>query len=854
MNRPALPTATQFRRWGIDPAWSRLIDVPGADGGVDTWHVLDTGPVVSTDGPPPATIVCVHGNPTWSVLWRSFLQRLGDRYRVIAVDQLGMGFSDRTGRRRFSQRVDDLGNVIEALQIEGPVVIAAHDWGGPISLGWVLANRPRVRGIVLCNTGVSVPAGRRAPGVIRLAATGPITALVGHRTRIFVNATLRLSGKRISRVAREAYRAPYRRAARRRAIAGFVDDIPFSAAHPSARDIGEVAEDIRSLTMPVMLAWGSTDPVFNDDFALDLAERMPHADRHRFPGMGHLVVEETDIAGLVDDWLDRRLFPATDAPGPPPAASLPTDSFAPIWTAVVERATDPAVAFVDGTDSRSTTFAELHERIMGVAGGLGASGVGPGDRVAVLVPPGLDLLTTVYGCWRAGAVTVIADRGLGLGGLGAAVRAAHVQWVVGPPKAIAAARALRWAPKASFIAVGKRRALGAVATLDQLVATNAELPPEPTAHDVAAVAYTSGATGPAKGVRYRHGQIAAQRDALREVYAIRSTDRLVAAFAPFALYGPALGIPSTIPDVDVAAPGSLTAEALSDAVGSIDATIVFASPAALANVNRTAAVGGQRLRSLRLVLSAGAPVPIATLVATAKLCPSAELHTPYGMTECLPVTDVELGERVMAGSGAGVCVGRPVSGVEILIAPLDFDAGGTVAAVVPGSSGEVLVRAPWVSDGYDQLWRIEHQSRPRDVDGAEWHRSGDVGRIDADGRLWIEGRTVHVVHTVDGAVTPVPVEVAVEQLDGVVRAAAVGVGPRGCQQLIVVVEDPAFDDGIADAELTRQTRAVVAKPVAAVLTVGALPVDIRHNTKIDRIAVGTWAAAVLAGNRVKRPW
>ncbi|MEO7398921.1 MAG: alpha/beta fold hydrolase, partial [Ilumatobacteraceae bacterium] len=308
-----MPTTAQFQAWGMDPTWSRSIEVPGRDGVTHTWHVLD-----SAGGTPHrevlATIVCVHGNPTWSVLWRSVLARLGDRYRVVAVDQLGMGYSERTGRRRFAQRVDDLDDVIEALAIDGPIVTVAHDWGGPIALGWVLRNQQRVRGVVLSNTGVAVPSGRRPPAVIRLAATGPITALVGHWTTAFVDGTLALSGRRISRVARSAYRAPYRRAEFRRAIADFVDDIPFSPLHPSAAEIAAVAERIHTIDVPVLLAWGSRDPVFNDDFALDLAERLPAADRHRFCGVGHLAVEEADFAGLLDQWLDERVVTVTSLP------------------------------------------------------------------------------------------------------------------------------------------------------------------------------------------------------------------------------------------------------------------------------------------------------------------------------------------------------------------------------------------------------------------------------------------------------------------------------------------------------------------------------------------------------------
>jgi acyl-coenzyme A synthetase/AMP-(fatty) acid ligase/pimeloyl-ACP methyl ester carboxylesterase len=837
---PPLPTAEQWRRWGVDPAWSRTLEVPSHDGGTHRWHVLDHGPAVASPDAP--TIVCVHGNPTWSYLWHRVVARLGHRYRVVAVDQLGMGWSERCGHRPYATRVRDLADVLTALGVDGPVVAVGQDWGGAVAMGWAVEHQQQLAGMVLCNTGIAVPAGRKAPWLIRLAASGPITDLVGRRTRVFVDGTIGLSWRRLDPAMREALRAPYRSSRVRPSIAEFVADVPFTTDHPSSAAIAAVAERLREVQAPVLLAWGAADPVFDDSFAHDLAERLPHAVHHRWPGVGHLSPLEADVAGTIDSWLHDVLAHSTDAidAGVPAASAAHRHT----WAALVARRHDHTVAVVDGSTGRQVSFAELHDRVMSVAAGLGERGVRPGDRVAMLVPPGIDLVTAVYAVWRAGAVTVIADRGLGLRGLGRAVRGAHVQWVLGEPRGIAAARVLRWAPRAGTIAV---------ADLADMVTAAGAPPAEPSPDDEAAVLYTSGATGPAKGVRYRHRQLAAQRNALAHAYAIGSDDRLVAAFAPFALYGPALGIASTIPDVDVTAPGTLTAEALAAAVAAIDATIVFASPAALANVLRTGTSGDPRLARVRLVLSAGAPVPAATLRAMAERCPAAELHTPYGMTECLPVADTSLVDIDAAGNGVGVFVGPPVAGAEVMVAPLGFDAGTPVAPVDAGTTGELLVRAPWCSDGYDQLWRTQRDARPIDEAGRVWHRSGDVGHVDTAGRVWVEGRSVHVVHAIGGPITPVPVEVAAERVPGVQRCAAVGVGPAGCQQLVVVVER-AGGDGLTDPDLAALVRTAVDRPVAAVLQVSALPVDIRHNTKIDRTAVAGWAAAVLAGGRAHRSW
>ena len=129
-----------------------------------------------------------------------------------------------------------------------------------------------------------------------------------------------------------------------------------------------------------------------------------------------------------------------------------------------------------------------------------------------------------------------------------------------------------------------------------------------------AVVFTSGATGPAKGVVYRHRQLQAQVDLIRRTYGLSGHDRLVAAFAPFAIYGPALGVGSVVPAVDVTKPETLTAVALADAAAAINASVVFASPAALRNVVATAAelepLQRTVLGRVRLLMSAGAPIPV----------------------------------------------------------------------------------------------------------------------------------------------------------------------------------------------------------------------------------------------------
>ena len=807
--------------------------MPGADGRPLRVHALDASPPAGRR--PPLTVVCVHGNPTWSLLWRSFHRRLGDRYRVIAVDQVSMGLSERTGPRRFTRRVDDLGRILAAFGVDGPVVLAAHDWGGPIALGWAVQHQERVRGILLGNTGVALPP-TGVPLPIRLASSRALRDVACRRTSLFVRATLATGHGRIGKSARSGYLGPYASRRARQAIGDFVADIPTNRAHSSFAALAEVAARLPELDVPVLLVWGERDPVFHLGFAADLRRRLPQAELHRFPLAGHLVVEEEDVAALADAWIGRLLEPK-HAASPAPERSL-ADEPAGLCAALVAREEDDATAVAVG-GGRSLSFASLAERVAGIAEGLRGAGVVPGDRVALLAPEPPDFIAAAYACWASGAVAVVADRGLGLLGLRRALRSAEPRWLLGTRKTLAVAEVLRWVPAARRLEIAALQGRGTkLSTVVERLAPAADAP--------AAVVFTSGATGPAKGVVYDQRRMAAQFAAVRECYAIGDDDRLVAAFAPFALYGPALGIPVAVPDCDITKPASLRADALADACAAVDATILFAAPAALNGVlesrQRLSAVAREVLGALRLVLSAGAPVPARILEEFSRLAPSAELHTPYGMTEVLSVTDVDLATLRALEPGRGVCVGQPLAGVGLRVDPL---AGGD------GKSGEIVVSAPWLSVGYDGLWATTDRARAVDEHGVEWHRTGDVGHLDVDGRLWVEGRTAHVVDTASGPVTPVPLEIAAESATGR-RCAVTGVGPPGCRQVVVVVEHEG-KAGLAGGAVDRSVREALAfQAVAAVLTTPKLPVDRRHNSKIDRTRLGRWAEALLVGGSAPR--
>ena len=851
---------------GIDPRWSRVVTAPDAEGLTRRWHVLDNGPVLHERGEAVRhTLLCVHGNPTWSYLWRRVLDQAPAGWRVVAVDHLGMGWSERPGEpRTLGQRIEDLVHLTDTLEITGPVSTLAHDWGGAISLGWAQRHTDRLEAVVLTNTAVHQPANSAPPSLIRLARSTALLERVCVSTPVFVRATTALSVPPLPREVRRAFASPYASPARRVAVGEFVQDIPLEPDHPSRAILDAVAAGCERLQdVPALMVWGSRDPIFGQRYLEDLLRRLPHADVQRYTDASHLVLEDRpDAVGVVWTWLQEKVSRPRPSPGPRQTQAAVT----PVPIRVdTTRPQELAVAELVGGTSRRITFGELAERVDDVARGLAARGVEAGDRVAVLVPPGIELTALVYAVWRLGAVVVVADAGLGLGRLGAALRSAGPRHVVGIRAALALA-ALSRVPGQRLRVEPDGDQVQELAGQGRSSGVNL---PDPATIDGGrdgAVLFTSGATGPPKGVVYTRDRLGAQVGLLRDGFGFGPGERFVAAFAPFALYGPALGLTSVVPDMDVTAPHTLTAAALAEAVRTVDATMVFAAPAALRNVVATADEldAGQRavLSGPRLVLSAGAPVPVGLLHRVKELLPAARTQTPYGMTEALPVAahDPTLMDPQELAAQAGVCVGPPLPGVEVRIAPLD-GAGTPAEHLVddPGTVGEIVVRGAHVKDRYDRAWVAQRGSeRPQG-----WHRTGDVGHLDDRGRLWVEGRLAHLVVTPEGPVTPYAVEDQVrDRVPGLADAAVVGVGPPGAQQVVVVVVPEerlgplgrargarAGASALAGTELAAAVRSATSVPVAAVLVRDWLPVDVRHASKVDRTAMADWADTVLHGRR-----
>ena len=519
-----------------------------------------------------------------------------------------------------------------------------------------------------------------------------------------------------------------------------------------------------------------------------------------------------------------------------------------------ERPGDAALVLPALRGTCVVTYAELGERVENAAAGLLALGIGPGTRTALLVPPTADFFVLAYALLRVRAVPVVVDPGIGLARVRSCLNEAAPEAFVGIAKAHLARTVLGWCPEARVaVTAGPVPVPGTrwLRRVERDGSRRGPRPPVPRPDGVpAAILFTSGSTGPPKGVEHHEGGLLAQAGLVRDLYGLGPGDVNVATFPPFALFGPALGMTTVVPRMDPTKPAKVVPARLVRAVRDTGATAMFGSPAVLDRLGR-GAPAGTFLPTLRQVISAGAPVPrdVQRRV-LALLGPGAQVHTPYGATEALPVATIGSAELLDLPDD-GICVGRPVPGVDVTLmrvtdGPVDEL---TPAMQVPsGEVGEVVVRGPVVSPAYAE--RPEATAAAKLTwEGRLAHRMGDLASFDDEGRLWFAGRVAHVVPTAEGPLYSVPCEEVLNRHPDVRRSALVGVGPEQERTPVIVVEmlPGTYLTGETAGQLrnlaaadprTRQIRTVLGHP--------GLPVDPRHNSKIDREALGRWAAEELA--------
>jgi acyl-CoA synthetase (AMP-forming)/AMP-acid ligase II len=520
-----------------------------------------------------------------------------------------------------------------------------------------------------------------------------------------------------------------------------------------------------------------------------------------------------------------------------------------------------------GRKGGSLTYGELEQRTSWVAAGLEAHGIGRGVRTVLMVPPGLDLFVLAFGIFRAGAVPVLVDPGIGLHHLKSCLGNARPEAFIGVPKAHAARVILGWA-RATIqrkVTAGPRLFWGG-RTLARIEAIGRGLKgreiADTTADETAAIVFTSGSTGPPKGVIYRHGNFAAQIEAVRGVLECGPGDVDLPTFPLFSLFDPALGMTTIIPDMDPTRPARVDPTKIIGPVQQFGVTTMFGSPALLDTVGRYGVEHGIELSTLRQVVSAGAPVSPRIMERFRSLmAPGGRILTPYGATESLPVavnsSDVVLSEtRHATESGAGTCVGSPVPSIELAVIGIDdgpIERWSDDLALAQGEIGEIVVKGPQVTWEYFDADEHNRLGKIRDGDTVR-HRMGDLGYLDERGRLWFCGRKSERVVACGRTFFTDPCEGVFDSHPEVYRSALAGAEVAGETVPVICIEpEPSVESADHDrirAELLELGAGFEhTAPIRAVLFHDGFPVDIRHNVKIGRRALGDWATGRLGRQR-----
>lgn len=547
---------------------------------------------------------------------------------------------------------------------------------------------------------------------------------------------------------------------------------------------------------------------------------------------------------------------------------IPTVNVASYLAAMAGKDPNRAAVIVPRT-GEALTFRELHEDSDILARGLVTAGITRGQHAAVMVPPSLEFFSLIFALFKAAVVPVMIDPGMGMRNLGRCLEEAEPKAFIGIAKAHIARRMYGWAKGSMTVNAGRSRFFchHSTGSLRKLSEPGALVTEEVAADETAAILFTSGSTGLAKGVVYTHGIFAAQVEMLKQVYGIEPGEVDLCTFPLFALFGPALGMTCIVPTMDFARPATIDAARTVRTIEKYHVTNLFGSPAV---INRLGEYW-PRLPSLNRAISAGAParLDVVEQFAAQLDSPPGEIFTPYGATEALPVANIGsvelLATKSLHEAGHGLCIGRPVPGVTVHVIPIrddavpDFD---TSLCLSPGQIGEFVVRGPIVTKSYwkrDDATRIAKMHDP--LTGETLHRMGDVGYFDDQGRLWFCGRKSQRVVTAYNTLFTDQVEPIFNCIDHIYRTALVGVKvgmtviPVICVERVssanssagVIIRLPhiSLEDLITTLRSRAASNAITTRIEHFLDYRGSFPMDPRHNSKINREKLALWAAKQL---------
>ncbi|VAW33351.1 AMP-dependent synthetase/ligase in alkane synthesis cluster [hydrothermal vent metagenome] len=520
--------------------------------------------------------------------------------------------------------------------------------------------------------------------------------------------------------------------------------------------------------------------------------------------------------------------------------------------AAAARPADTALIAPGPRGGKSWTFAELDNNTGFYLDFLKRQGIRRGDRVMLMVRPSMAFIGLTFALFALGAVVILIDPGMGYKNLLRCIGSVAPEVFIGIPRAHIFKRLFPGPFRRVRCNICVGRGLGLLGrqlpSPDQARYDYTVVPTR--AADQAAIIFTTGSTGPPKGVVYEHRVFKAQLARIRKYYGIQPADIDQPAFPLFALFSIALGACAVIPALDPSRPARVRPDKFIKTILEHKVTYSFGSPAIWRVIADFCAANNIKLLSLKKILMAGAPVSGELIERMLAALPAdGDIHIPYGATEALPIISISGREVVsqtwpLTKQGRGVCVGRPLPDTEVRIMRVTAGPVSDLSGLLlpRGEVGEIIVKGEVVTRSYFNNAAETTLAKIRTADGL-WHRMGDTGYFDEQGRLWFCGRKAHRVISGGTIYYPICCEAVFNQHPEVYRSALVGVGEAGRQRPVIIVEPRGRVDKLKlFAELrplalahehTREIKDFLIHP--------SFPVDIRHNAKIFREKLALWA-------------
>ncbi len=514
---------------------------------------------------------------------------------------------------------------------------------------------------------------------------------------------------------------------------------------------------------------------------------------------------------------------------------------------------------IEAGTGKKISFGELDSRSDRYAFYLQKKGLSAGDVVILMVTPSAEFICLTFALFKLGTPVVLIDPGMGYKNLLNCIERVRAEVLIGIPKALLFKKIF---PKPfhtvrKTFCCGKSFGLLGPDIRNCDVEINKSFPVFlPAKEDLAAIIFTTGSTGPPKGVRYDHSVFAAQLRLIRDYYGIGFNDIDQPAFPLFALFSTALGACSIIPDMDPTQPAKVNPEKFVASIKKYNVSYSFGSPAIWNVVSEYCIEKRIVLESMSQVLMAGAPVPYDLLQRVTSILPEgSSIFTPYGATESLPIASIS-GSEILTDTwaesvkGRGTCVGKALPGLDIKILKISdkpltmFKKEDELESY---EIGEIIVKGDVVTKSYANNPSETLLAKIKDGDGF-WHRMGDVGYLDDKARLWFCGRKAHRVMLDEKTLYTIPCEAIINEHPDVYRSALVGVFPRdnGTYKEAAIIVEPLKNRAVDKNRLLKEVKALsvaseVTRKVSHFMVHQNFPVDIRHNAKIFREKLAVWA-------------